>query len=208
MPIEKVTGVRIPPRILEQVERFGESEGITRSQAIIKLIERGLGSGGDSATVRERLERLEKNDLELFNELNNVKNRLTNLNTAAAAQPAAPTTTPPATDRPTAAAAAPHPNQPAPTAAAADTGIPVSDLAPPPAPTAAAAAPPPAPTTKPAGKGMTQPEALEAANCPGSPKQPKRWLPEGMKSATDWLHSQGWRSEGEKNKRKWYPPGG
>ena len=183
MPIEKVTGVRIPPRILEQVERFGESEGITRSQAIIKLIERGLGAGGDSATVRERLERLEKNDLELFNELNNVKNRLTNLNTAAAAQPAAPTTTPPATDRPTAAAAPP----PAPIAAAATS-----------APTAKPAPPPPP------GKGLSQKEALKAAGYKGSAENARRDLtPKGL-TPQQWLEDRGWSQV----KGRWHPPGG
>ena len=60
----KPIGVRIPPRILDQVDSFATAERLSRSQALIELIRRGLGlgadSGAESATIIERLEQLEK----------------------------------------------------------------------------------------------------------------------------------------------------
>ena len=108
-----------------------------------------------------------------------------------------------------------HPPQPAPKPRGWLTDAERAELAEqaakPPAAKSAAPTEPAAPTTEPApttAKGLNQEDALTAAKCPGNPKQPSRWLPKGMASATDWLHSQGWRSEGTGNKRKWYPPGG
>lgn len=64
----KVTGVRIPPDILSQVDRLVGTEGGNRTEVILTLIRRGLGiEGSDTATVLDRIESLEKKLLSSIN---------------------------------------------------------------------------------------------------------------------------------------------